>query len=124
MEAIRRKSPAWVIMESAGADARHFALRVDEILRLASNCARPRLPGRVTSSGAVDRAVWIDPSGRHFHIFGDMRACWLDKDLFSVRAAGGDGAWFTRARRVRIASKTPTGRVFSLSVRDTAPATP
>lgn len=130
VEAIRRKiTRPWVIMEICGGQT-HAILRygLDEILPPGIELVHgPGCPVCVTPLEQIDRAVWIaSQPGVIFTSFGDMlRVPGSDKDLFSVRAAGGDvRVVYSPLDAVRIAQQNPDRQVvfFAVGFETTAPA--
>ena len=120
---------AWVIMEICGGQT-HAIMRygLDQLLPPEIELVHgPGCPVCVTSLELIDKALVIaSQPGVIFTSFGDMlRVPGTGRDLFSVRAAGGDvRVVYSPLDAVRIAQENPDQQVvfFAIGFETTAPA--
>ncbi len=119
----------WVIMEICGGQT-HAIMRygLDQLLPQEIELVHgPGCPVCVTSLELIDKALVIaSQPGVIFTSFGDMlRVPGTGRDLFSVRAAGGDvRVVYSPLDAVRIAQENPDKQVvfFAIGFETTAPA--
>lgn len=130
IEQIRRRiTRPWVIMEICGGQT-HSIMRhgLDQILPPEIELVHgPGCPVCVTSLELVDKALVIaSQPGVIFTSYGDMlRVPGSGRDLFSVRAAGGDvRVVYSPLDAVRLAQEHPEHQVvfFAIGFETTAPA--
>ncbi len=130
VEEIRRKiTRPWVIMEICGGQT-HAIMRhgLDQLLPPEVELVHgPGCPVCVTSLELIDKALAIaSQPGVIFTSYGDMlRVPGSGRDLFSVRAAGGDvRVVYSPLDAVRIAQQNPDKQVvfFAIGFETTAPA--